>query len=475
MNVPANELRKGSILVLVALFLVGCDSRASRAEKALSKYQSAAAVGDLRAERVALQELVAADEDVPSYWAELGKLQYQMRDLSGAYYSFTRANELNHDDADILRYLTQIALQSGALDEADNHAKELDLVAPGDPIVKITGGLISLKRNDFDSALRQADAILVGAPNEPNARVLKARALVGLNRGPEAIALLEQQVAQQPRDPMSLKALINLQRRDEAWPKVVALGRQYRTVAPGDFDVGLMTIEAAFRSNDIASARSLSADLLKSDTPPQRVAALLGLWQTYWPGPDARDLAARLALAASPDQKIVFADYLVRAGAADAALRLVSPIAQLPPAPETLDARAVYFAAMARLGRTSEAREGLADVIRRDPENDLALAATAPLLVQLGDRTGALNAARKLVTVDPNGVDARLTLVSCYEAAGDRENARRTLWDAFHEIPGAERIYKPLRAYLRADAEATQRLDSEFAAQRQRKIVQDAV
>lgn len=474
MNVPTKRLRSGYALAALALFLPGCDSRASRAAAAFNQYQAAAAAGDLAGQRTALLALVAANEDNPTYWVELGKTQLQLKNLSQAYYAFTRANELNRSDGDTLRFLTQIALQTGNLAEAEQHSRELDLVAPGDPMVRVTGGLIALKRNDFDSALRQADTILETAPLDSNATLLKARALVGLGRTPEATALLEQQVAHQPRDAASIKGLLDLARKAADYPRVVVLGRQYLALTPADHETALTVIEAAFRAGNIAAARELSSPFLTARARPEETGAVLDLWRTYWRGPEPLAIAARLGATAGGIQRVAYAHYLNLANQPAAALKLVASAAQAPPSPASMDARAIYFDALARLGRRQEARAGLQDVLTRDPDNDLALEAIAPLLADLGDRQGALNAARKLVTVVPASIDARLILVRSYELAGDRGTAERTLWDAFHEIPAAERIYTRLRAYLGPQSDEARRLDDEYAAQVQRKILQES-
>ncbi|MCA1653838.1 MAG: tetratricopeptide repeat protein [Sphingomonadales bacterium] len=459
----------------MSLFLAGCDSRASRAEAAFNNYQAAMAAGDLQGGRMALLKLVAANEDVPSYWVELGKLQYQLKDYGKAYYAFTRANELNRSDPDVLRYLTQIALQSGDLEAAEQHSKELDLLTPGDPMVKITGGLIALRRGNFAAASQQADQILAAAPLDANANILKARALVGLEQPAAAVALLEEQIARQPGDALGLKALIDLHRTNSEWKPIVALGQRYRTLIPSDRDVALQTIEAAFRTGDVASARTESLAVLKPDATVAQIQPVLDLWRQYWKGVEPLNLARQLGAKAGLAQRVAYGHYLNLSGAPNAAEALVADRAKDSPSPTNLDARAVYFDALAHLGRQGEARTGLEDILSRDPDNDLALMGLASLLVATGNRAEAVNTARKLVAVDPTGVDARLLLARCYQAQGDRASAERALWDAFHEIPAAERIYTPLRAYLGPDSDEARRLDGEYADQRQRKIMQDSI
>src|SRR3954454_16405161 len=117
------HLRRHSILRAVAwlstaVALAGCTSSDSRAQAALGEYQTATAANDLPAARKALLELVTAKDDNPEYWAALGKVEASMGSYNEAYYALTRAYELNRSDPDLVRALTELALRSGDLTQA---------------------------------------------------------------------------------------------------------------------------------------------------------------------------------------------------------------------------------------------------------------------------------------------------------------------------------------------------------------------
>ena len=473
MNVPPKALSRAVLGLALALFLAACDTRASRSQAAFNKYQAASNAGDLVAARRALLELVAADEDVPSYWLELGKVQVRLGDYPQAFYAFTRANELNRGDPEAVRYLAQIAVQSGDLQEAAAQAARLDLLAPGDPMVKLTNGMVSLQRKNYGEAARQADEILAQAPLDPNAKVLKARALVGLGQAPAAIALLKDQVQRQPQDAGSMRALFNLQRGTGDWTALLATGRAFLALVPRDSAIGLMTIDAAFKTNDIAAARAVSLALLKPDASPDLINSVLEMWRAQWKSPDAIALARTLAGKSGAAQQIAYGHYFNLSGAAATTVSMLGGVASGKTRPNNADAQAIYYEALAAQGRRDEARAGLEAVLLVDQENDLALGALTPLLLQMGDKPRALNMARKLVAVAPKSVAGRLILAKSYDTSGDRDAAIRTLWEALHDIPGEETIYTLLRSYLPADD--AHRLDGEFADQVQRKVMRDSL
>src|SRR3954447_20849262 len=121
----------------VSCLAAGCSSSDSRAQQALTAYQAAAAANDLAGARQALLQLVSAKEDVADYWVELGKLQASTGSYGEAYYAFTRAYELNRSDPNVLQAVTELALRTGDLSRAEKHARELEVVSPGNPWIKL--------------------------------------------------------------------------------------------------------------------------------------------------------------------------------------------------------------------------------------------------------------------------------------------------------------------------------------------------
>src|SRR5579884_2109483 len=206
----------------VACLLAGCNYLSNhRARVALSEYQAATASNDTSGARRALLDLVRAKDDVPDYWIELGKLEAAMGSYNDAYYAFSRAYELDRTNVDVLRAVTQLALRAGDLPSAINHAQELEVLSPGDPWSKLTNGWVAISESRFDNALQTADSILASSPYDPSATVLKARALIGLNRYGEARELLVRQVQQQPSDAASLQLLEKFYERADDWPNLL--------------------------------------------------------------------------------------------------------------------------------------------------------------------------------------------------------------------------------------------------------------
>ncbi len=69
----------------LSLAVAGCNSREDQTQAALGQYQEAAAAGDLIASRIALLQLVGADDGNPEYWEQLGRVQLELGSFREAY------------------------------------------------------------------------------------------------------------------------------------------------------------------------------------------------------------------------------------------------------------------------------------------------------------------------------------------------------------------------------------------------------
>src|SRR5947209_19236351 len=245
MHLPRQNILRAVAWLSTAVALAACSSSDSRAQAALGEYQAATAANDLPAARKALLELVRAKDDVADYWAELGKVQAAMGSYNDAYYAFTRAYELNRSDPGLVRALTELALRSGDLTQAQARAEELDIIAPGDPWVKLVKGWAAYSELHYDEALTISDSMLATNPFDPSATALKARCLFSMHREDEAIDLLNKQIQAQPSDAGSMALLAKIYKRQDNWSKVAELTGRIIPLNPADQEHCGLLLEGA--------------------------------------------------------------------------------------------------------------------------------------------------------------------------------------------------------------------------------------
>ncbi|MEA3079106.1 MAG: hypothetical protein QOF05_514 [Sphingomonadales bacterium] len=471
MHLPSHPILRAVAWLSAAIVVAGCSSSDSRARAALGEYQTATAANDLPGARKALLELVRAKDDVADYWAELGKVQAAMGSYNDAYYAFTRAYELNRSDPGLVRALTELALRSGDLTQAQARAEELEILSPGDPWVKMVKGWSAYSELRYDEALAVSDAMLADSPFDTSATILKARALSSMHRQDEAIDLLNKQIQAQPSDVSSMSLLARMYEREDDWAKVAQLTQRVNALTPADGTNTLLLVEAAFRSGNVELGRKTSFQLLRPAADSPTVAAVLDLWADYWPSPqriaDARRLGAAAAL---QNQRLTYAEFLIRYGSPADAIRLAAPTAALPVRAESAEANAVLGDALSRSGDVAQAKARFDAVLAFDPGNATALRGRSEIALRTGNPASAVLDAQKLVTVLPDSAGDRLLLARAFAAAGNRPWMERTLWSAFQDIPADKQILAALQSTKKGDREAIGDLDAEFARQRDNRL-----
>lgn len=470
MQLPTHPILRAVAWLSASLLVPACNSSDSRAQAALGAYQAAAAANDMFGARRALLQLVRAKDDVSDYWADLGKVQASMGSYNDAYYAFTRAYELDRSNPDLIRALTELALRSGDIGAAESHAEELEVVSPGDPWIKIVKGWSQFSDSHFDQSLATSDELLAASPSDPIAAQLKARSLINLKREPEAVDLLTKQVQAMPSDFGAFQLLARIYEHQDDWAKVTLCAQHMAAINPSDERALTLLIKAGLRSGNIAAARAASFKILRPEADPLQVSSVLDLWTDYWPSPQRIADAKSLAANAPPQQKVVYAAFLARAGSPADAVRLVGAMASLPVNAGNAEANAVLADALSRSGNIAGAKARFDAVLAFDPGNATALRGRSELEIRTGNNAAAIHDAQKLVTVLPDSARDRLLLARAFTAAGQKDWADRTLWSAFQDIPGDASIYAALRATRSGNADALSEVQAEFDRQRGAKL-----
>ena len=457
--------------------LSGCDGSQARAQRAFEDYQSAAASGDPIATRDALLRLVAADEDVADYWTELGRVQLQLGAYPQAFNSFSRALELNRSSPDLLRILAQIALHSDRLDLAEDYARQLDLLAPGDEAVLMTRGTVALRQNNAAGALLQTEAILKKDPTDSDARLLQSQALLSQGKLDEAIAVLEKQLTARPSDVGALRALASFYEAKGNAGRVAELRRKVWSLQPDSPLLGIPAVEASFKAGDAAAGRAGSLRLLGPDASLQTVKAVLEAWEDFWPGSDRIAMAETLARRAPSEERVAYAAFLNRVSAPAKAYAIVAPMIQDGAEATNAQAAAVAAVALVSLGRGQDAAKWIDRVLAIDEDNVDAFRARARLELASGRSRDAVNDALKIVTLVPDSPEDRLLLFRAYQSNHSPSDAERTLWQAFHDIPADRHIYAALQQYLAAtgDQDSKRRVEREYADQLRDKNLKELI
>ena len=464
-------------LVLGSVPLSGCGYvKSYRAKHAYSRYQAAAAAGDQEGARQALLKLVQIDQDVPDYWIALGQLQLQLGQYREGYDAFAHAHELDRTNVEVLSVMTQLALLSGQDDLAAEQADALSMLAPNNPVVILQRSDAALHAGDLAKANSGADTLLASTPNDPLARLLKARVLVSEDRADEAIKLLEDQRRVMPSDGFASKGLIAIYRSRGDWLGVARTEMDALRQHPKDTRLALRTIEALLRAGRVDQAGQVTAAFLAPGVNPQLVKAALDTWVSHAPHGAVVPGVAKLAEQSSGAQRVVFADYLNQMRKPEMASALLGP-SQLPVTHVNAPLNAAVAQSLALQGRTAEAKALFDQVLMREPDQPEALRDRSALEARTGNSRQAILDAQRLVTLRPKSGGARLVLARAYLAAKNGREVRRTLWQAFQDLPDDEQVLSALRSVLvsTGDVDGQRRLNDEYADHRRLALTKDMV
>ncbi len=249
---------------------------------------------------------------------------------------------------------------------------------------------------DFLANSAWADAIQAGrvalkiAPTDNRARLLMARANLGLRVFDLAQKFAEDAAEAAPKDraPLDLLSAIHLR-------------RGFSTFAGGvdDRKETLVTLKAAFKAASEARVKSL-------------------------------DLAVEALGEPTPANRIALADTLLAAGRYSRVISILAPVFRETPKDNAVAARLLY--AQIRAGRIKDAAQTMKDVDRFGEPDGYVYALKSILYVFAGDTRQALEMEKEAILSDPTGVGVKTA--QAYLAL--RRNDTKTMGNLANELQG---------------------------------------
>ncbi len=222
-----------------ALLLSACESRDHRAAEASARFAQAFAAGDYPAARIAISEALAARDDVARYWIDLGRTEAALNQYEQAFAAYQRALELEPNNLEALQNMAEMQVLQRDFRRAERTAAQIMRISPGDPRALLVSGYIALARGQGEAALATAERVLARYPGDESGLLLKARALAQLQRGPEAIQLLENSLRVTGSTRPKLDALREFYTAANDWPGLARSFERLLELAPADASLRL--------------------------------------------------------------------------------------------------------------------------------------------------------------------------------------------------------------------------------------------
>lgn len=459
-------------MCFAALFLSGCGNK-WEARQAEAAYQQALASNDIVAQRDALIKLTRADEDVSEYWLQLAKIELDLGSYGNAYQYFVRARELDRTNVAALSIMTELAVINGRLDLAEDHLKELLVLAPEDRAVAVARGFGALRNGDFAGAQANADLLLKQNPQDSIGNILQTRILVSQKKLPEATALLEQKLLVNREDRAMLRSLAALHRYDGRWMKAAAIDFRLWRLNPLDTKSASMAVSDALQGGNIPAALEITQQIMKSARTREFFDSVFSNWAGF--SPSTVVPLSSLPSNAPDAMRVSYAHYLTKVGKPQEALQIIGNRTRDVNTRANFPFNAVLGEALGAIGDIEAALRILDPLLALEPDNETALAARARIRLEKGDLRGATIDAERLVASYAANPDYRILLSEVYAASGDGRGAERVLWDGHRDLPNATILYESVRERLlkRGNTQESEQLRRGFEDEKFSQLLKD--
>lgn len=442
--------------------LSGCQSDDQAAAAEAAQAAGRAQAGNLGAAQIHIRKAIALRDDVAEYWQLAAQIDLALDDNAAAYNDYRTLIALDRANVEALRALCQLGAQYGRPDEVEKFADQLLQIAPNDTLPLVAKGGVALVRGDSDTALKFAEQALAASPGDVPALTLKARTLVRQRKYTEAAALLEGAAPSIGGSAQLYTILADTYRSGGDRAGYVRATKQLAASEPRDPKAMLRYAGLLYEDGDAPAARAMIVDAARLRPNDVSLAsAILDLWLEEGAAALALETLPAQAADAPGELRAAYAQYANERGRPDLALAILGDLRGAGFGADKLNLQAAYAEALARSGRSAQARAVIAQLLEADGNHPRALIARARMLAAAKDWTGAIADLRQVVADDAANVTARGLLASAFFARDDATLAFSALREGAKAAPESARMAELLARALLANgrrAEASQAL-----------------
>ncbi|MET0374274.1 MAG: tetratricopeptide repeat protein, partial [Rhizorhabdus sp.] len=409
------------VAAALMLALAACGSSERKAAKAATRYDSYYAKRDYFSARVEITKAIAAQDDVPGYWAKLARAQLGLGNYLDAYSAYSRVIELNPNDEEAIQALAELSYSGGSFKDAEKFADQILAGQPRSLRMLLVKGTVHAARRELPEARAITDKMLEIDPANEGAAILSARLLNMEGERARAIASLEKSIAEDGESSAKLLAVLDLYMGGNDFPKTARTYSRLFAMAPGDVSMRLDYVRLLYEQDRPDRALEMLARLTRrhpADTELQQ--RIVDIWNEVGSAKVDVDRVRRFVNAQADDHMKVALGHLLldqkRYGEAEAVLRpfIDSLTKDAPITAAKVEADVLYAGALSGLRRDAQALTLVDRILAFDDSNPRALHMRVRISLAAGDVARALRDAQALVRDNPSMVDGRVELAEIY-------------------------------------------------------------
>ena len=454
------------VAAAILLALTACGSSEQKAAKAAARYDVYYARRDYVSARVEISKALAAQDDLPAYWAKLARAQLGLGNYLEAYDAYSRVIELDPKDEEAVQTLAELSYSGGSFKDAEKFADQILDTQPRSLRMLLVKGSVHAARRELPEARAVADRMLTIDPANEGGAILLARLLNLNGERAEAIATLEKSIVKDGESSPKLLALLDLYVTGNDFRRASRTYARLFALMPGNVDLRLDYVKMLYEQGRPDRALEMLVRLTRrypGDSDLQR--RIVDIWSEA--GSAAVDVdRVRRFVSAQGDapMKVALGHLLLdqkRYADAEAVLRpFIDPLAKdAAITAARVEADVLYAGALSGLGRGAEALALIDRILAFDGSNPRALHMRVRVAVASGDLARALRDAQALVRDNPAMAEGRVELAEIYVRRKEKVLADDAYARAMNELKKDPAMLAAYLAYLLRTGRADRALD----------------
>lgn len=396
--------------VLLAGALPACSSSLDEAQENASQAQVLFNAGDLPGARAAIARALSFRDDQLDILLLDARIKTAMQDYSAAYESYRTVLVFDPNNQEALSIVAQAAVMGGDDDTAHETIKRALELNPNNPEVLMSKGILEIRENKFDEAIKTADKLLE-SPSSSSGTVLKARALFLKGDRAASYSLLREAAEKFGNDQMVAAALLENARAEGDYEAMFEQFTYLSLQNAQSADLALDEINTRYKAGDLAGARKNGLRFLERfGDRTAGVGQLADLWREYDDEPLTAGDIQSLSQEAPAVARLAIIQFYLDREKDDFIVPLLSNIS---------DPR--IFAMMNRLQvRRGDVAgyKGAIQILQQDQSNCEALSAEAEWYLREGAYTKAVVPAQVLASECRDRPNGYRLLATAYDKAG---------------------------------------------------------
>ena len=450
------------IAAAMLLMLVACGSSEQKAAKAAARYDHYYAQRDYYSARIEIKRALSQQDDEPTYWARLARVELASGNYLEAHNAYTRVIELAPKDDEANQALAELAYSGGSFKEAESIADQVLEKQPRLLRMLLVKGSVAASLREIDRARVIAHQILAIDPANEGGKLLLARVVNFGGDRPGAIRVMREAISSDGETIAKLMALLDLYTSNEDFPGAAATFARLFALMPEDVDLRIEYARLLYQRGQATSANGIVARLIRRHPDDVNIhQRVVDLWNEVGSDRvDVEDLKPFVEATGDPGMRIALAHLMLgerRFAEAEAMLRPYVDRDKITA--ENVEADVLYAGAIAGLGRGGEAMALIGKVLKFDESNPRALLMRVRVSMAAGDLRRALRDAQLLSRDNPQLAEGRIELAEIYVRRREpvlADNAYATAMKDLSTDPAMLRAYLD---YLRRTRRAGVALD----------------